>query len=101
MWRALIQTGLSPSKGSVHGRHSYHWSYDDMIVSEMASARLRWEPTLAFAPRWAEVHRSDVLHLSGGRGRVIAYLPPASNATFAAMRPRSWSATAARRVLEG
>lgn len=54
-----------------------------MIASEMASVRLRWEPTLAFAPRWAEVHRSNVLHLKG-RGRVIAFLPPASNATFAA-----------------
>jgi hypothetical protein len=48
----------------------------------MASARLHWEPTLAFAPRWAEVHRSNVLHLKSGRA--IAYLPPASNATFAA-----------------
>jgi hypothetical protein len=48
----------------------------------MASARLRWEPTLAFAPRWAEGHRSNVIHPKAGRA--IAYLPPASNATFAA-----------------
>ncbi|HET8980670.1 MAG TPA: hypothetical protein VFN87_21135 [Solirubrobacteraceae bacterium] len=70
-------------KAPIHGRHRYNWSYDDLIVSEMASARLRWEPTLAFAPRWAEVHRPRVLHLKG-RGRVIAFLPPKSNATFAA-----------------
>jgi hypothetical protein len=69
-------------KAPVRGRHTYRWSYDDLVVSEMASARLRWEPTLAFAPRWAEVHRSNVLHLKSGRA--IAYLPPAHNADFAA-----------------
>jgi hypothetical protein len=74
--------GAEPQR-PVGGRHRYDWGYDDMIMSEMASARLRWEPTLAFAPRWAEVHQSNVLHLKG-RGRVIAFLPPASNATFAA-----------------
>lgn len=69
-------------KAPVRGHHTYDWSYDDLIVSEMASARLRWEPTLAFAPRWAEVRGSNVLHLKSGR-RAIAHLPPASNATFA------------------
>jgi hypothetical protein len=68
-------------KAPVRGRHTYNWSYNDLIVSEMAAARLHWEPTLAFAPRWAEVHRSNVLHLASGRA--IAYLPPASNANFA------------------
>jgi len=82
--RADSNWALTERKAPIRGRHRYDWSYDDMIVSETASARLRWEPTLAFAPRWAEVHRSNVLHLSGGRGRVIAYLPPASNTTFAA-----------------
>ena len=53
-----------------------------MIATDMATAHLRWEPTLAFAPQWAEVHRSRVLHLKSGKA--IAYLPPASNATFAA-----------------
>jgi large repetitive protein len=73
--------GAEPKK-PVHGRHTYNWAYNDMIVSESAAARLRWEPTLAFAPRWAEVHRSNVLHLKSGRA--IAYLPPAHNADFAA-----------------
>jgi hypothetical protein len=73
--------GTEP-KAPVRGRHIYDWSYDDLIASELATARLRWEPTLAFAPRWAEVHRSNVLHLTSGRA--IAYLPPADNATFAA-----------------
>jgi hypothetical protein len=68
-------------KAPVRGRHTYRWAYDDLIASQMASARLRWEPTLAFAPRWAEVHRSNVLHLKSGRA--IAYLPPAHNADFA------------------
>jgi hypothetical protein len=53
-----------------------------MIVSEMAAAHLRWEPTLAFAPRWAEGHRSNVIHTSTRRG--IAFLPPANNGNFAA-----------------
>jgi hypothetical protein len=69
-------------KAPVHGRHTYDWTYNDMIVSDMAAAHLQWEPTLAYAPRWAEVHRNPVLHLQ--KGRVIAYLPPASNANFAA-----------------
>ena len=73
--------GAEP-KAPVRGRHTYHWSYDDLIVSELAAAHLRFEPTLAYAPRWAEVHRSRVLHLKSGRA--IAYLPPAHNGDFAA-----------------
>ncbi len=80
--RADSNWRLTEPKAPVRGRHTYDWSYDDMIVTDMASARLRWEPTLAFAPRWAEVHRSNVLHLKSGR--VIAYLPPANNGNFAA-----------------
>jgi hypothetical protein len=81
--RADSDWAVTEPRAPVHGRHNYHWSYDDMIVSEMASARLRFEPTLAFAPRWAEGHRSNVIHQRSGR-RGIAFLPPASNATFAA-----------------
>ena len=66
----------------VHGRHRYDWSYDDLIVSEMAQAHLCLEPTLQFAPRWAEAHRPNVLHLS--TGRFVVPLPPANNANFAA-----------------
>ncbi len=66
----------------VHGRHTYNWSYDDTVVSEMAQAHLRLEPTLQFAPKWAEAHRSNVLHLS--TGRFIVPLPPAKNSNFAA-----------------
>jgi len=73
---------LTETKAPKRGRHTYNWAYNDMIETDMASARLRWEPTLAFAPNWAEVHRSRVLHLKSGKA--IAYLPPASNATFAA-----------------
>jgi hypothetical protein len=80
--RADSNWAVTEPKAPVRGRHAYDWRYDDLIVSEMASARLHWEPTLAFAPRWAEVHRSNVLHLASGPA--IAYLPPAQNATFAA-----------------
>jgi hypothetical protein len=66
----------------VHGRHAYDWGYDDMIATEMAQAGIRWEPTLEYAPKWAQVHRSDVLHLK--TGRFITPLPPANNANFAA-----------------
>lgn len=81
--RAESNWAATEPKAPVRGRHRYNWGYDDMIASEMASVGLRWEPTLAFAARWAEVHRSNVLHLKG-RGRVIAFLPPARNANFAA-----------------
>lgn len=66
----------------VRGHHTYNWAYDDMIVAEMAQARLRWEPTLEVTPRWAQVHRSNVLRLK--TGRVITPLPPANNANFGA-----------------
>jgi Glycosyl hydrolases family 39 len=69
-------------KAPAGGRHVYDWAYDDMIVGGMAQARLRWQPDLEFAPKWAEVHESDVLHLS--TGRFVVPLPPASNATFGA-----------------
>jgi hypothetical protein len=79
--RADSDWGITEPKAPVRGHHRFDWAYDDLVVSEMASARLRWEPTLAFAPRWAEGHRSNVLHLSSGRA--IAYLPPAHNGDFA------------------
>jgi hypothetical protein len=66
----------------VHGSHTYNWGYDDMIVSEMAQAHLRLEPTLQFAPKWAEAHRPDVLHTK--TGRFVVPLPPAKNSDFAA-----------------
>jgi hypothetical protein len=79
--RADSGWGITEPKAPRHGHHTYKWAYDDMIVTDMAQAHLTWEPTLAFAPKWAEVHRSAVLHLKSGR--FIAYLPPASNGTFA------------------
>jgi hypothetical protein len=79
--RADSDWGITEPKAPIGGRHRFDWAYDDLVVSEMASAHLRWEPTLAFAPRWAEGHRSNVLHPSSGRA--IAYLPPAHNGNFA------------------
>src|SRR5262249_28209763 len=66
----------------VHGRHIYHWGYNDLIVGEMAQARLRWEPTLEFTPKWAQEHAPHVLHLKSGR--FVTPLPPAKNSNFAA-----------------
>jgi hypothetical protein len=80
--RADSDWAITEPRAPVRGGRRWDWAYDDLVVSEMASARLRWEPTLAFAPRWAEGHRSNVLHLS--TGRAIAYLPPAHNGDFAA-----------------
>jgi hypothetical protein len=65
-----------------HGHHTYIWSYDDAIIGEMAQAHLRLEPTLQFAPKWAEAHRPNVLHLKSGR--FVVPLPPAKNSNFAA-----------------
>ncbi|MFL5862618.1 MAG: hypothetical protein ACJ780_17890 [Solirubrobacteraceae bacterium] len=65
----------------VRGVHTYNWAYDDMIAAEMAEAHLRWQPDLQYAPRWAEQHKSNVIHLP--TGRFVVPLPPAKNATFA------------------
>jgi hypothetical protein len=73
--------GTEPN-APVHGRHTYNWAYDDMIVGEMAQAHLRWEPTLEFTPKWAQQHRSNVLHLK--TGRFVTPLPPANNSNFGA-----------------
>ena len=81
--RAESGWSITEPKAPVHGRHTYNWSYNDTIATAMATAHLRWEPTLDFAPRWAEVHQSNVVRLTTGK-RIIAFLPPASNATFAA-----------------
>jgi hypothetical protein len=80
--RADSDWARTEPKAPVHGVHAYDWGYDDMIVSEMAQARLRLQPDLQFAPRWAEPRKSNVIHLATGRW--VVPLPPASNATFAA-----------------
>lgn len=79
--RADSDWAATEPKAPAGGRHTFKWSYDDTIASEMAAARLHWEPTLAFAPRWAEVHRSRIIHTASGW--VTAYLPPATNGSFA------------------
>jgi len=79
--RADSDWAITEPKAPIGGRHRFNWTYDNMVVSEMAAAGLRWEPTLAFAPRWAEGNRSNVLHLASGSA--IAYLPPAHNGNFA------------------
>jgi hypothetical protein len=65
----------------VHGHAVFHWGYNDMIVSEMAQARLSWEPTLEFTPKWAQQRKPHVLHLK--TGRFVTPLPPAKNSTYA------------------
>jgi hypothetical protein len=80
--RADSDWAVTEPKAPRHGRHSYNWKFDDLMVSEMAAAHLRWEPTLAFAPRWAEGNGPAILRNKPGHPR--AYLPPAKNANFAA-----------------
>jgi hypothetical protein len=65
-----------------HGRHTYKWAYDDSMVSQMAQARLRLEPSLELAPKWARAHRSDVLHLQ--KGTFVVPLPPAKFSDYQA-----------------
>lgn len=69
-------------KAPVGGHHVYDWSYDDMLVGEMAQAGLRWQPDLQYTPRWAQVHQSDVIHTP--TGTFVVPLRPAKNSTFGA-----------------
>ncbi|MGZ4274535.1 MAG: GH39 family glycosyl hydrolase [Solirubrobacteraceae bacterium] len=73
--------GAEPRR-PVRGYRAYDWSYDDLIAAELAQAGLRWQPDLAFAPRWAEAHRSRVIRVANGT--FVAFLPPAHNGDFAA-----------------
>ncbi|HEY2320842.1 MAG TPA: hypothetical protein VGH67_21220 [Solirubrobacteraceae bacterium] len=66
----------------VRGHRAYDWSYDDLIAIELAQSGLRWQPDLAFAPQWAEVHRARIIR--GAGGSFVAFLPPAHNGDFAA-----------------
>jgi hypothetical protein len=79
--RADSDWAATEPRGPIHGRHRYHWGYDDMIAGEMAKAHLRWEPTLELAPKWAQAHGPNVVRLKGGK--FIAPLPPDKNSTFA------------------
>lgn len=65
--------GTEPSAPK-HGRHTYNWSFADLVATEMAQARLRWEPNLQMAPTWARARRPDVLHLQ--KGKFVVPLPP-------------------------
>ena len=66
----------APRRGHV----SFKWAYDDEIIGEMAQAHLRWQPTLQFAPKWAEAHPA----ICGPRGhRFVVRLPPGNYGTMA------------------
>lgn len=66
----------------VHGHHTYLWGNDDTIVTELAQARLRLEPSLELAPKWARAHRADVVHTP--TGPFVVPLPPAKSADYTA-----------------
>ena len=81
--RADANWGVTEPARPARHRASYDWTYDDMLVSEMAQAHLSWQPTLDDTPRWAQ-QRGSNLALDMHHHRVPVTLPPASNATFAA-----------------
>jgi hypothetical protein len=80
--RADSNWGATEPNAPVHGVHSFQWAYDDTLVIEMAEAHLQWEPTLQFAPKWAEAHRSAVIRVKSGR--FVVPLPPGKPSNFAA-----------------
>lgn len=79
--RADSEWSLTEPNRPSHGRAVFNWSYDDMVMGELAQARLRWQPDLEYTPRWGQAHRSNIVHIAGGTFRVP--LPPAKNSTFA------------------
>ena len=81
--RADSDWARTESSAPVHGRHRYDWAYDDTLVSEMAQAHLRWQPSLEYTPGWARPHTADRVRNSTGR-MVTTPLPPADNRNFAA-----------------
>jgi hypothetical protein len=68
-------------KAPVRGRHHYNWASADEVVGEMSLARLRWQPTLQFAPRWAQ-HGPRLVHTAAGTFPIE--LPPYRTSYFAA-----------------
>lgn len=64
----------------VHGRYRYDWGYDDMVVTALATAHLRWEPMLDYTPKWAQQHIKPIVSKAG----VVSPLPPANDRVYAA-----------------
>ena len=62
-----------------HGHHRYDWSRDDTIVSGLARADLRWQPSLDYTPTWAQQHIKPARQ----RG-LVSPLPPANDGVYAA-----------------
>jgi hypothetical protein len=66
--------------GPLHGRFRYDWRYDDMVVTALATAHLRWEPTLDFTPKWAQEHIKPVV----SRYHVVSQISPANYLVYSA-----------------
>lgn len=61
------------------GRPRYDWSHDNSIVRGLASAHLRWQPSLDYTPRWAQQPIQAARH-----GGLVSALPPADNRVYGA-----------------
>lgn len=64
----------------VGGRARFDWTYDDMIATAMAQARLRWDPMLDYTPAWAQQHIRPAVSVTG----LVSELPPADDRVYAA-----------------
>jgi hypothetical protein len=76
--RAGADWSATEPRRPVHGRARFDWSYDDTIVRGLASARLRWQPTLDYTPAWARQRIAPAV-----AGTLVSPLPPVSDAVYA------------------
>jgi hypothetical protein len=81
--RADADWARTEPKRPVGGHYRYDWRYDDTVVGALATAHLRWDPTLEFTPKWAQQHIKSIVYHGQGKS-FVAPLPPANNTVYAA-----------------
>ncbi len=69
----------------LRGHYRYDWRYDDMVARALASAHIRWDPTLDYTPNWAQVRIQPLVYRARpGHARFVAPEPPANYAVYGA-----------------
>lgn len=69
----------------LNGHYRYDWRYDDMVARALATAHIRWDPTLDYTPNWAQVRIQPlVFHAKHGHLSFVAPEPPANYAVYGA-----------------
>ena len=83
--RSAAHWEIAEGQTPLDGHDRYDWRYDDMVAGALASAHIRWDPTLDYTPNWAQVRIQPLIYRAkGGRVGFVAPEPPANYAVYGA-----------------